>query len=130
MTHETQDHAEPAGVTRPANAWLVYADAQAMPAPGQPVEWSVARQTQAGDLVFGYVVQQRAVRFVARAATAAWHEGDDFPSRGQLRATSWWVRLTAPVPVSPIAFPTVQHALGGHVSMRGRSGRYVSPGAV
>ena len=114
----------------PVNAWLVYADSACAPAPGVGIEWSVARQTQPGDLVYGYFVEPHcAVRFVARAASHAWYEQRSEGHR-PVRSTSWWALLTPPLWIPPVPVTVLRDAVGGSLPMRGRSGRYLPPAAV
>ena len=114
----------------PLNAWLVYANSACAPAPGVGIEWSVARQTQPGDLVYGYFVEPHcAVRFVARAASHAWYEQRSEGHR-PVRSTSWWALLTPPLWIPPVPVTVLRDAVGGPLPMRGRSGRYLPPAAV
>lgn len=128
--------------TVPACAWLLVGDGASFQelAPAEAdakskapnILWTAAKQTAVGDLVLIYFIGERkAAHFIARAASDAFRSSD-IPVNATTKVSSqqWWVHLTPPVPIAPVAFSTIRDAVGAHLILRGRSGKFLPPDAV
>lgn len=129
----------------PQQAWLVVGDDASWPTEDELYEeadlgavgifrsvWTAAKQTQTGDLLLVYFMGSRkAVHFVARAASPAFYDADiGVNSTGTPSDHQWWVFHTPLLPVEPITFKQLQLANGGHLILRGRSGKFLHPETV
>ena len=129
----------------PQQAWLVIGDEASWPTEdelNQQAElgavgifnssWTAAKQTQPGDLLLFYFMGPRkAVHFVARAASPAFYDAErGVNSIGTPSDHQWWVFHTPLVPVEPITFKLLQVATGGHLILKGRSGKFLHPETV
>jgi hypothetical protein len=129
----------------PQQAWLVIGDDASWPTNEELDEqaelgavgifesvWTAAKQTQPGDLLLFYFMGSRkAVHFVARAASPAFYDAErGVNSIGSPSDHQWWVFHTPLVPVVPIPFKRLELASGGHLILRGRSGKFLRPETV
>jgi hypothetical protein len=129
----------------PEQAWLVVGGERSWPteqelgdwAAGGDVQlfecmWTAAKQTQVGDLVLIYFMGARkAVHFVARAASAAFYTADlEVNAAEPVADQQWWVYLTPPVEVRPLAFTTLEQAVDGKLNLKGRSGKFLRPEVI
>lgn len=74
---------------------------------------------------------RKAVHFVARAASPAFYDAErGVSSIGTPSDHQWWVFHTSLVPVEPITFKHLQLATGGHLILKGRSGKFLHPEPV
>ena len=129
----------------PQQAWLVVGDDASWPTEDELYEqavlgavgifkslWTAAKQTQPGDLLLFYFMGARkAVHFVARAASPGFYDAErGVSSIGMPSDHQWWVFHTPLVPVQPITFKHLQLATGGHLILKGRSGKFLHPATV
>lgn len=129
----------------PEQAWLLVGDEVVWPSDEGLVQseesghagifeylWTSAKQTQEGDLVLIYIMGSRkAVHFVARAASNAFFTSDiEVGADGNVRNEQWWVYLTPPIEVEPIAFASLKEACNGQLILKGRSGKFLQPEAI
>lgn len=126
-------------VRQPTNAWLLMGSESSYPSEGDvdamrrdaalgiyESSWTVAKQTEPGDLLFFYFSKPlKAIHFVARAVDHAYFE--DIGNTGERwSGRQWWTHLTPMVEIEPIELAELQRVTGDMV-MLGRSGRYLRP---
>lgn len=129
----------------PYSAWLLMGDeasfltqqeldmhAEAAAAGIFACDWTVAAQTQPGDLVLLYfLAPHKAVHFIARAATRAHFRRDlQVAANKAVNQAQWWARLTAPIRIHPLPLGRLREAVGGPLPLRGRSGHYLRPESI
>lgn len=130
----------------PASAWLIMGDENSFMndedlnsliterlGEGICGSWTASKNTRHGDLLlFYYMSPRKAVHFVARAVGDAFFESDsNVEGAGHSVSDSqWWVRHTPPIRIDPISFKDIQSALGGHLMLKGQSGKYLRPEVV
>lgn len=126
-------------------AWLIVGDEASWPTPDELAAqrseseaerlgelWTAAKQTEPGDLLLVYFMAPRkAACFVARAQSEAFYSADiGVNSVGSPSDHQWWVHHTPLIPIDPISFSELRDAVGGHLVLRGRSGKFLRPEVI
>lgn len=91
--------------------------------------WTVSKRTTFGDLLLVYfLAPERDVHFVARAASDAFFNRDTgVNAETDVANEQWWAYYTPLIEIEPIPFRALQDAFGGHLILRGRSGKFLRP---
>ena len=126
----------------PSSGWLLMGDTASFPRPDElavrrevgrvgifDLHWTAAKQTLVGDLVLVYFMAPRkAVHFVARAASNAFFSREiAVNAEGPVADEQRWAYLTPLIEIEPIPFKSLQAAAGGHLILKGHSGKYLRP---
>ena len=129
----------------PRSAWLLLGDDASLPTDAELAEdhrlansgvfeqlWTVAKQTEVGDLAFIYFTAPRKhVGYVTRVASPAFFDPTiGVNADGDVRDEQWWARLTPLIPVVPVPYATLRALHDDHLPLRGRSGKYLRPEVV
>lgn len=128
----------------PRNAWLIFGDGASIPGQREIDEaradaargvywydWTCAKQTEPGDLLFGYFIDpDKSILFVARAATAAFYSDQQVNAKRRLRGARWWTVISPPEVIPPISFAELQQAAGAPLNLKGASGKLLRPEAA
>lgn len=135
---------DPLDIT-PESAWLLMGDAASLPGVGDlefareaanvgifDYHWTGSSTTKKGDLVLIYfMAPHKEVRYIARAASDAQFRRDmSVNAEKEVQASQWWVAITPPTPIQAIPVAELRAAFGGHLPLRGKSGRFVPPDAL
>lgn len=123
----------------PVNAWLIMSDEASEPTPQQlrgrftetePANiWTGPPQARVGDLLLFYFKRPlKAIRYVARVASDPVFDSKIKANAvGEVSKQQWWVWYTPLVPVPEVSFKELAAMHSGHLVLKGRSGKYVSP---
>jgi hypothetical protein len=127
----------------PVNAWLLKGkrasypteselgrDARAGDAGVFDSLWTVAKQTEVGDLALVYFLKpDSAVHFVARTASRAFFDRETIPDEG-VSSAQWWAYLTPFIQIEPVPLATLRDLAHGHLLLHGGSGLYLRPDLI
>lgn len=126
----------------PSSGWLLMGDGASYPSPDDlaqrrdegragifDLHWTAAKQTLVGDLALIYfMAPHKAVHFVARAASNAFFSREmSVNALGTVADEQRWACLTPLIEIEPIPFKSLQAAAGGHLILKGRSGKFLRP---
>jgi hypothetical protein len=129
----------------PSSGWLLLGDEASYPTRNELDQqrrdadegtfsclWTTAKQTQRGDLAFVYFVSPRtAAHFVTRAASDAFFDSElGVNAVGAVANEQWWADFTPLIEIEPIPYATLQKAVGGHLILKGHSGKFLRPETV
>jgi hypothetical protein len=136
---------QPAGDPRqmiPSSAWLLLGDEASYPLPDELADlrhdgevgifdhlWTAAKQTIVGDVALIYfMAPHKAAHFITRAASNAFFARDiAVNAEGEVADEQRWAYFTPLIEIEPIPFKALQAASGGHLILRGRSGKFLRP---
>lgn len=95
-------------------------------------EWTAPKNSEVGDLALMYFIEPRkAACFVARTASRPFLETRvERAPEDEFDMNQWWCSLTPLVEIEPIPYAEVKQAADGHLLLRGKGGRYLSPHAI
>lgn len=129
----------------PSNAWLLLGDQASYPGRDElavlrdegnvgifDLQWTAAKQTLLGDLALIYfMAPDKAACFITRAASNAFFARDiEVNADRDVADEQRWAYFTPPIEIEPIPFKTLQAAAGGHLILKGRSGKFLRPETV
>ncbi len=130
---------------RPRAAWIFIGSEASYPEPEElddsrekggvgvyDLQWTAPKNSDVGDLALVYFVAPRkAACFVARIASRPFLEtGVERSPDDEFDPNQWWCYLTPLVEIEPIAYEELKAATGGHLLLRGKGGKYLSPHAI
>ncbi len=144
LTASMEAQGDPRDVA-PSSGWLLLGDEASYPTAEEleqqrrdaddgnfSCEWTTAKQTLRGDLAFVYFISPRkAAHFVTRAATDAIFDRElGVNAVGAVANEQWWADFTPLIEIEPIPFGTLRDAVGGHLILKGHSGKFLRPETV
>lgn len=132
-------------VSPPSSAWLLLGDQASYPDQEElddlridgetgifPCLWTAAKQTLPGDLALVYfVTPHKSAHFVTRAASSAFFARDiEVNAVGKVADEQRWAYFTPLIEIEPVPFATLKKAVGGHLILKGRSGKFLRPETI
>lgn len=130
---------------RPSSAWLLLGDRASYPDQGELAGrrqegevgifdclWTAPKQTLVGDLALVYFMAPRkAAHFITRAASNAFFARDiEVNADGDVADEQRWAYFTPLIEIEPIPFRALLAVSGGHLILKGRSGKFLRPEIV
>lgn len=96
------------------------------------MQWTAPKNSDVGDLALVYFVAPRkAACFVARTASRPFLQTGVEPAPDdEFDRNQWWCSLTPLIEIEPIPYAELKAAADGHLLLRGKGGKYLSPRAI